>query len=70
MNDTDAILSALFHLRDSTRLTVAECDQVVAALVARTPPFDGVRTLGDLKVVLERGGVEAKLAKKLKQVLD
>lgn len=70
MNDTHDILSSLFTLRDSTRLTLAECDTIVAMLIARTPPFDGVRTLGDLRVVLGRGEIEAKLAKKLRSVLD
>lgn len=55
------IADALLALRDAGGLTVGDC-RGLADLV-------GVRTLGDLQVVLERGEVEEKLARKLRKVL-
>jgi hypothetical protein len=62
-NDTTPILEALAWLRDHTRLTKAEYEAL------SVPPPVAVRTLGDLKVVVGRGEIEEKLARKLGQVL-
>lgn len=62
-NDTTPIFEALDWLRDHARLTAAEHK----ALTEPVPV--AVRTLGDLRVVMERGELDEKLAKKLRQVL-
>ena len=59
--DSTPIADALLALRDAGGLTVADCG-VLAGLV-------GVRTLGDLRTVLDRGEVEEKLARKLRKAL-
>lgn len=63
MNDTTPILEALDQLRKQSRLTVAEHK----ALTEPVPV--AVRTLGDLRVVVDRGELDEKVAKKLKQIL-
>jgi hypothetical protein len=58
------ILDALMHLRDTTRLTLADFDALINPLPA------GVRVLDDLRVVVERGEIaDKKLEKKLKGLL-
>lgn len=58
MNDTTPIAEAC----DALGLDTAERLAVISLV--------GVRTLGDLRVVLERGEVEKALEKKLRKVLD
>lgn len=55
------IADALLALRDAGGLTAGDCREVRDLV--------GVRTLGDLQTVLERGEVEEKLARKLRKVL-
>ena len=55
------IADALLTLRDAGGLTAGDC-RALADLV-------GVRTLGDLQTVLDRGEVEGKLGAKLRKVL-
>lgn len=59
--DPTPIADALLVLRDVGALTVAECGALATVV--------GVRTLGDLRTVLDRGEIEEKLEKKLRQVL-
>lgn len=59
--DSTPIADALLSLRDMSVLTIADCAVVGAAV--------GVRTLGDLRVVIDRGELDEKLAKKLRQAL-
>lgn len=61
--DSTPIDEALRWLRNHTRLTDAE----YTALVETLP--SAYRTLGDLPHAVTRGEVDAKLAKKLTQVL-
>ena len=59
------ILDALMHLRDTTRLTLADFDALI------NPLPSGVRVLDDLRVVVERGEIENKvLARKIKGLLS
>lgn len=59
--DSTPIADALLVLRDAGVLTGADCG-VLAGLV-------GVRTMGDLRTVFDRGEVEEKLEKKLRKAL-
>ena len=55
---------ALAWLRDHTRLTEAEYQDLVATLPT------AYRVFGDLPYVIERGEVDVRLVKKLAQVLN
>lgn len=59
--DPTPIADALLALRDAGMLTVTDCGMLGT--------MTGVRTLGDLRTVLDRGEVEEKLAKRLGKVL-
>lgn len=62
-------LSASTPIRDALPVLRDAGVDIGDALEERQPPFDGVRTMGDLRTVLERREIEGKLGEKLRGIL-